>query len=295
MRATHLRRHLVSALAFAFLTFTATVRVVQAGPIPSPWVAQDIGAPAVSGSSSLRFHTKGLHHLRRRIGRVGHERSVSVRVSANHRRRRHHGASRLPPADGSMVEGGRHDPQFPRRRRRSRIRARVGAKRDRVSMARAGERRKAPMPRAAPGRRRAGCASCVREPLSPPTRSTDGATWKSMGSATIALGATAYVGLAVTSHNASASTTAVFSQTSMATVGHYVAAGAAEGCGHRCPGAGRVRPRSSKAPTQSWAAATISGIRRINSITSIKPSRATSTCRRGSRRFRARTAGRRPA
>ena len=52
MRATHLRRYLVSALTFAFLIFTATVRVVQAAPIPSPWVAQDIGAPAVSGSSS---------------------------------------------------------------------------------------------------------------------------------------------------------------------------------------------------------------------------------------------------
>ena len=52
MRVTHLRRHIVSALTFAFLSVTATVRVVQAAPIPSPWVAQDIGAPAVSGSSS---------------------------------------------------------------------------------------------------------------------------------------------------------------------------------------------------------------------------------------------------
>ena len=46
---------------------------------------------------------------------------------------------------------------------------------------------------------------------------TDGATWTSMGSATIALNAAAYVGLAVTSHNPSTSTTAVFSQTSMTT------------------------------------------------------------------------------
>jgi regulation of enolase protein 1 (concanavalin A-like superfamily)/uncharacterized protein (DUF2141 family) len=47
--------------------------------------------------------------------------------------------------------------------------------------------------------------------------SGDGVTWTSLGSATIALGTSAYVGLAVTSHNASASTTAVISQTSMGT------------------------------------------------------------------------------
>jgi regulation of enolase protein 1 (concanavalin A-like superfamily) len=38
--------------------------------------------------------------------------------------------------------------------------------------------------------------------------STDGATWTTIGSDTIALGSTAYVGIAVTSHNASAVTTA---------------------------------------------------------------------------------------
>jgi regulation of enolase protein 1 (concanavalin A-like superfamily) len=46
-------------------------------------------------------------------------------------------------------------------------------------------------------------------------RSTDGASWSSMGSQTIAMAGTVYVGLAVTSHNASAATTAVFDQLSV--------------------------------------------------------------------------------
>jgi regulation of enolase protein 1 (concanavalin A-like superfamily) len=45
--------------------------------------------------------------------------------------------------------------------------------------------------------------------------STDGTNWSSMGSSTIAIGATAYVGLATTSHNVSAATTAVYSQVSV--------------------------------------------------------------------------------
>jgi chitinase len=43
------------------------------------------------------------------------------------------------------------------------------------------------------------------------SRSTDGATWKVMGTTTISMPSTIYVGLAVTSHNASARTTASFS------------------------------------------------------------------------------------
>jgi regulation of enolase protein 1 (concanavalin A-like superfamily) len=45
--------------------------------------------------------------------------------------------------------------------------------------------------------------------------STDGSTWSLIGSGTIALGASAYVGLATTSHNVSARTTAVYSQVSV--------------------------------------------------------------------------------
>src|SRR4051812_15912706 len=41
--------------------------------------------------------------------------------------------------------------------------------------------------------------------------SADGATWKTIGSDTIALGTSAYVGLAVTSHNTAARTTATLS------------------------------------------------------------------------------------
>jgi len=43
-------------------------------------------------------------------------------------------------------------------------------------------------------------------------RSTDGSTWTSMGTETIPMANTVYVGLAVTSHNASSTTTAVFDQ-----------------------------------------------------------------------------------
>ena len=42
--------------------------------------------------------------------------------------------------------------------------------------------------------------------------SSDGATWSTIGSATIALGSDAYIGLAVTSHNLAAATTAAISQ-----------------------------------------------------------------------------------
>ena len=45
--------------------------------------------------------------------------------------------------------------------------------------------------------------------------SSDGASWKTIGSATIALGTTAYVGLAVTSHDPTAPTIAVVSHTTV--------------------------------------------------------------------------------
>ena len=45
--------------------------------------------------------------------------------------------------------------------------------------------------------------------------SADGTTWSAIGSSTIALGSVAYVGLAVTSHNTAAATTALLSQVSV--------------------------------------------------------------------------------
>jgi hypothetical protein len=47
-------------------------------------------------------------------------------------------------------------------------------------------------------------------------RSTNGTSWTSMGSQTISMGSNVYVGLAVTSHNASAATTAVIDQLKIA-------------------------------------------------------------------------------
>lgn len=49
------------------------------------------------------------------------------------------------------------------------------------------------------------------------SRSTDGATWKVMGTTTVSMPSTIYVGLAVTSHNASARTTASFSNVAFKT------------------------------------------------------------------------------
>ncbi|MGH9144009.1 MAG: PQQ-dependent sugar dehydrogenase, partial [Vicinamibacterales bacterium] len=41
------------ALSVGFLLSTAAVREAHADPIPSPWVARDIGAPAIAGDSSF--------------------------------------------------------------------------------------------------------------------------------------------------------------------------------------------------------------------------------------------------
>lgn len=49
--------------------------------------------------------------------------------------------------------------------------------------------------------------------------SADGGTWQTVGSATIAVGQSAYVGFAVTSHNSGSLATAVFSQSSVTTAG----------------------------------------------------------------------------
>ena len=216
MRATHLRRHLVSALTFAFLIFTATVRVVQAAPIPSPWVAPDIGAPAVSGSSSYDSTQKAFtvsaagsdvsgtsDQFRFVYQQVTGDVDIVARVDSLLQTDQWSKAGVM--IRSSLAAGAAHG--F----------ALVSAKKGTAFQWRAqvnGQSANASGGTGAAPR----WVRLVRTGTSLTAyTATDGATWKSMVSATIALGATAYVGLAVTSHHASASTTAVISQTSVAT------------------------------------------------------------------------------
>jgi regulation of enolase protein 1 (concanavalin A-like superfamily) len=216
MRATHLRRHLVSALTFAFLTFTATVRAVQAAPIPSPWVAQDIGAPAVSGSSSYDSVQQAFtisaagsdvwgasDQFRFVYQQVTGDVDIVARVDSLLQTDQWSKAGVM--IRSSLAAGAAHG--FALVSAQNGIAFQSRAQVNGQSANASGGTGAAPR-----------WVRLVRAGTSLTAYSaTDGATWKSIGSATIALGATAYVGLAVTSHNASASTTAVFSQTSMVT------------------------------------------------------------------------------
>jgi regulation of enolase protein 1 (concanavalin A-like superfamily) len=214
MRVTHLWRHIVSALTFALLSVTATVRVVQAAPIPSPWVAQDIGAPAVAGSSSFDATQKTFNitgagsdvfgtsdQFQFVYQQVTGDVDIVARVDSILRTDPWSKAGVM--IRSSLAAGAAHG--F----------ALVSAQRGIAFQSRAqvnGQSVSASGGKGAPPRWvrlvRAGTTLTAY-------RSTDGVTWNSMGSATIALGATAYVGLAVTSHDASASTTAVISQISV--------------------------------------------------------------------------------
>ena len=217
MRVTHLRRHIVSALTFAFLSVTATVRVVQAAPIPSPWVAQDIGAPAVAGSSSYDSIQKAFtvsaagsdvwgasDQFQFVYQQVTGDVDIVARVDSLLQTDQWSKAGVM--IRSSLAAGAAHG--FALVSAQNGIAFQWRAQVNGQSAYASGGTGAAPR-----------WVRLVRAGTSLTAyTSTDGATWKSMGSpTTIALGATAYVGLAVTSHNPSASTTAVFSQTSMAT------------------------------------------------------------------------------
>ena len=188
---------------------------MQAAPIPSPWIAQDIGAPAVSGSSSYSSKRKTFtitgagsdvwgasDQFQFVYQQVTGDVDIVARVDSLFQTDPWAKAgvmirSSLAPgaAHGFALVSAQNGIVF-------QWRAQVNGQSDYVSGGTGA------VPR---------WVRLVRTGTSLTAyTATDGATWTSMGSATIALGATAYVGLAVTSHNASASTTAVFSQTSLA-------------------------------------------------------------------------------
>ena len=130
--------------------------------------------------------------------------------------------------------------------------------------------------------------------------STNGTSWTAIGSDMIALGTSAYIGLAVTSHNPSTRTTARVSNVTARGVRTSPLAAA-----RRCP-QGRLRltlaaqrslvpPRTAPAPTRSEPPARTSGTLPISSASSTSPLPATLTSLPASRRSLALTTGARLA
>jgi regulation of enolase protein 1 (concanavalin A-like superfamily) len=215
MRVLNSRRHIVSSLTFAFL-IVATARAVQAAPVPSPWVAQDIGAPAVSGSSSYSSKNKTFtisgagsdvwgasDQFQFVYQQVTGDVDIVARVDSLLQTDQWSKAGVM--IRSSLAAGAAHGFALVSAQNgiafqwRAQVNGQSGSASDGTGTA----------PR---------WVRLVRAGTSLTAyTATDGATWTNMGSATIALGATAYVGLAVTSHNTSASTTAVISQTSITT------------------------------------------------------------------------------
>ena len=213
MRATHRRRHVVSALIF--LTLTATFGVVQAAP-PSPWAAQDVGAPAIGGSSSYdaiqrAFTITGAgadvwgvsDQFQFMYQQITGDVDIVARVDSLFQTDPWAKAGVM--IRSSLAAGAAHG--FALVSARSGIAFQWRAQDNGQSASVSGGAGAAP-----------GWVRLVRSGTTLTAyTATDGAAWTNIGSVTIALGTSAFVGLAVTSHNASASTTAVFSQTSMAT------------------------------------------------------------------------------
>jgi regulation of enolase protein 1 (concanavalin A-like superfamily) len=208
-----LRRAIV-ALAFASIISPAVVRTAAADPIPSPWVARDIGAPSIDGDSTFdavhkaftltgagvdtwgvadQFHftyqqITGDVDIVARVDSVLHtdpwsKAGVMIRSSLS-----------AGAAHGFALVSAQKGVAFQSRAQvngaSSNIAGGTAAAPRWVRLLRAGTRVTA-------------------------FSSSDGASWKTIGSATIALGTTAYVGLAVTSHDATAPTIAVVSHTTV--------------------------------------------------------------------------------
>ncbi len=174
-------------LFVALLISGASVRVVQAD------VRSPVRGPGETSERRRRrqhvrsIHTKRLHHRWRRRGHLGHDRSIPFRLSADQRRRGHRCASRLRPGADPWSKAGVMIRSSLERRRRSRVRARIGAKRRRLSMARAVERRQQQPVRRHGDRTQVGSTDRAGTRVTAYT-SADGATWKSIGSAPIAIG-----------------------------------------------------------------------------------------------------------
>lgn len=215
MPVSDLRRSVALALPFACLLYASSVRSADADPVPSPWVAQDVGSPAIGGDSSFdparnaltvtgagadvwgtadQFQfvyqrVSGDLDIKARVDSILHtdpwsKAGVMIRSSLS-----------AGAAHGFALVSAQKGVAF-------QWRAQSNGQSSNLSGGTA----------AAPRWVRLARAGTTLTAYS----SADGVTWKSIGSSTIALGASVYVGLAITSHDASAPTTAVISQTVVA-------------------------------------------------------------------------------
>ena len=214
MNAPTLRRSTAWTLPFTLLLCTAIAPAARADTVPSPWVGLDIGSPLVAGDASFdpannaftitaagsdiwgtadQFHfvyqqVSGDVDIVARVDSLLHadawsKAGVMIRSSLS-----------AGAAHAFALVSAQSGVAFQWRAQANGTSGNLGggtaAAPRWVRLVRAGSRATA-------------------------YTSADGVAWTTIGSASIALGTTIYVGLAVTSHNASAATTAVVSQTAL--------------------------------------------------------------------------------
>jgi len=210
---TALRRFINVALTCAFVS-AAAVHGAAADPVPAPWAARDIGSPQVAGASSFdpanssfaitaagadiwgtadqfRFvyqQVSGDVELVARVDSILHAdpwSKAGVMIRSSLAAGAAHGFALVSAQKGvafqsrAQVDGTSTN-----------VAGELAATPRWVRVVRAGTRLTA-------------------------YSSSDGAAWKTIGSASIALGTSAYVGLAVTSHSPAAATIAVVSHTTL--------------------------------------------------------------------------------
>jgi regulation of enolase protein 1 (concanavalin A-like superfamily) len=197
----------------------SSVTVTKAGALPSPWASRDIGGPAIAGSAAFdpasetfaidaagadiwdafdQFHFvyqplagDGVITARvNSLSAVDEWSKAGVMIRSSLEANAAHALAHVSASRGAVFQ-----------RRRT-----VGD----ISVATAD----APTVRAPLWLRIARSGVTVTASMS-----ANGTTWTTMGSDTIALNATAYVGLAVTSHNVAQSTSAVLSSVTVTTAG----------------------------------------------------------------------------
>jgi len=214
MHVSDPRRCSALALFVAILVSGVSARVAQADPIPSPWVGRDIGSPSIAGDDSFdptrkaftidaagsdiwdtadQFHfvyqqVSGDVDIIARVDSVlaadaWSKAGVMIRSSLSAGAA--HGFALVSAGKGTAFQW-RAQANGPS----TNLSGGTAAAPRWVRLTRAGSRVTA-------------------------YSSADGGSWKTIGSATIAVGTSVYVGLAATSHTPSAATTAVVSQTSV--------------------------------------------------------------------------------
>ena len=132
-----------------------------------------------------------------------------------HRRRHDHRPRRRPAEHRRQRQGRHHDPRFPRRQREGsqrRASRPAAASSSCAARAPAAARPRRPSRRSRP---RTGSSWCASRQHDHVYYSANGTTWTLMGSQTITMGSTVYVGLAVTSHKTTALATATFDNVSV--------------------------------------------------------------------------------